>query len=164
MIRKIIGILFILSIASCQGGASRVHRALGISDIIRISKMTHDETIGFLTGERYSLVSSATVFKQRITQMRLKNKTLIIDMTKSQWTDDGQVYEMVHLDINPLTLAETFYAELLKLGFKLKERNTDDRKDFRLYVKEFYTVSIYRFKDAKLQFSIELHALPYTGL
>jgi hypothetical protein len=159
-IMRLITLVLILSVLACSSDNDRRKSTYGIAGMIKIVNLDHDDAISSLVSNGYNLESSDVIYQQRVTIMSLKDKATSVKMFKSQWTDSGKVYGMVHLDLKPLTLDTGIYAELLQLNFKLKERRLNKMRSYRLYSKDLYAVSIYRFTERTLPLSVELHKLP----
>ncbi|WP_166642004.1 hypothetical protein [Pedobacter duraquae] len=121
--------------------------------------MSHDKTLEVMKGKGFEEHSSETTYGQRITMMRLKNSILDVSLTKSQWKDKDSVFQMVHLEIIPVTACHQLLEELKSSGFKIKEQHENSDSSYWLFAKDIYTVSIYKFKSPSLPLSVELHKL-----
>lgn len=157
---SLIKLIIVFAILACSCNNNRKESTYSVAGMIELVNMDHDRTIAFLLSNGYTLNSSDVNQNQRITIMTLNTKSTNAEMLRSQWTDSGKIYSMVHFDLKPLTLDTGIYSELLKLNFKLKESSQHGTQSYRLYIKDLYTITIYRFIDKTLPLAVELHKLP----
>jgi hypothetical protein len=157
---RLMKLAIIFSFLACSCNNSRRELTYSVAGMIELVNMDHDGTIASLLGNGYTLNSSDVIQNQRITIMTLNTKSTNAKMLKGQWTDSGKLYRMVHFDLKPLTLDTGIYSELLKLNFKLKESSQHGIQSYKLYTKDLYTISIYRFIDKTLPLAVEFHKLP----
>lgn len=130
-----------------------------IEEMISIANMSHERTLRIMKGKGFEEGSSETHYGQRITMMGLKDSTMDVSLIKSQWKDKDSIFQMVHLDIKPVSLCDQLLKELKSSGFRIKEQHVNDERSYWLLAKDVYTVSIYKFKSRSLPLSVELHEL-----
>jgi len=67
--------------------------------------------------------------------MGLKDSTMDASLIKTQWKDKGSVYQMVHLDIEPVSAYIQLLEQLKGSGFKIREHYDNLENTYRLFAK-----------------------------
>lgn len=152
-------ISFLIILHSCSEVTGTKLWSPSVDEMISIADMSHDRTLKIMKNKGFEAHSSETYYGQRITKMSLKHSIMDVSLTKSQWKDKDSVYQMVHLDIKPVSYCDQLVEELKSYGFKIKEQHDNSDSSYWLFAKDLYTVSIYKFKSPFLPLSVELHKL-----
>lgn len=127
--------------------------------MISIADMSYDSTLVVMKEEGFQLWSSESYYGQRMTRMGFKGSAMDVSLTKGQRKDRDSVFQMVHLDIKPVSYCDGLLEELKRFGFKIKEQRENPYRSYWLFAKDAYTVSVYKFKNSLLPLSVELHKL-----
>jgi hypothetical protein len=149
---------FLIFIVLILGFTDSYCQCLTLSEMLNISKLSHDQANQYLTTEKhFTLLSSIAVYSQKISQFKKETAGTYQLIVKSQWKDRDRIFPSVHYDIKPSSNVDAIISELDQLGFKLISKEDDSRKHVRLYDNGSFTLIIYTFNEKKLPASVEIH-------
>ncbi|NRF37194.1 hypothetical protein [Pedobacter foliorum] len=129
-----------------------------VKEMIAFANMSHDEMIEYLSeGKGFVLDYSDVIYKQRVTELSLRDSNNSIEVIKTQWKDRDSLFHSIHYEVRPSKDIEALGENITSNGFVLVEHNSQAEREYWLYRKDRYSLSVYKFNSKTLPVSVELH-------
>ncbi|WP_449435673.1 hypothetical protein [Pedobacter steynii] len=134
-LRSYVFIVLLGLLHACDTGTGMKPWTPSIAEMISIANMSHDKTLIMMKGKGFQEQSSESQYGQPITTMGFKSSSIDVLLTKSQWKDKDNIFQMVHLDIKSVPACDQLLEELKRSGFVLKEQHQNQERNYWLFAK-----------------------------